>query len=906
MKAFLGDMKFKKPWRTYQARVLSELEESLEDKRFHVIAPPGSGKTVLGLEVVRRLNKPTLILSPTLTIRDQWVERLVQLFLPSDETDPEWVSKDIRNPKFLTAATYQALHSAYTGESQSEEEGEEENSITAKSRNLGTFEKVDIVGLLRNAGIRVVVLDEAHHLRNEWWKTLTEVIDRLESPTIVALTATPPYDVPPFEWERYNELCGPTDSEVSVPELVLAKDLCPHQDYVYLSSPTEDEQKSIRGFRDQIADLVKGLSSNQDFILALEGHPWITDPDNHIEEILADPAYISSILIFLESIGKRAPERILQILGVSGKKLPKLDLEWLETLLTGCLFTDAESFESTASIMKELRHEFNRAGAVERRTVKLREPEKVEKLLATSLSKMESIVEIARLESRSLGSNLRMVILTDFIRRDELPKNSTDMSPLRRIGVVPIFEAIRREKMNEISLAAVSGSLVIIPRSCTAQLERIASEMGMVSDEIHLSPLECDKNYLMLETEGKTEQSIVQLMTRLFTDGGITLLVGTKSLLGEGWDAPRMNSLILASFVGSYMLSNQMRGRAMRVTPQDPTKTANIWHLVCIESEKEPGNDFETMVRRFKAFVGVSLREPIIENGLDRMGLGEPPFKEERIALSNSAMRDLALDREGLSQRWKEALERGTHIADGVGSTNASLPRGLVLRYTISAMLTEGLALGAFVLSIYLRDFAPVARVLSLSFQQFLLLGFGIAAIAAAPRTLKAIWLSAKHFNFEWSMKQVGQALVQTLTYIGVIKTPPFKLRVEVEYPKTRPSRKSPVVICSLEGGTTYEKSMFRNTLKEILGPIENPKYILMWKSIFNRILKEDYYTVPETIGKKKEYAEYFEKMWNKYVAPTKLVYTRAEKGRRQLLRARARSLQTALNKKSEQISCWR
>ena len=31
----------------------------------------------------------------------------------------------------------------------------------------------------------------------------------------------------------------------------------------------------------------------------------------------------------------------------------------------------------------------------------------------------------------------------------------------------------------------------------------------------------------------------------------IKVIIGTKSLLGEGWDAPCVNSLILASFVGS-------------------------------------------------------------------------------------------------------------------------------------------------------------------------------------------------------------------------------------------------------------------------------------------------------------------------------------------------------------------
>ena len=41
----------------------------------------GSGKTTLGLEIIKRLNKNALILTPTLTIREQWIERFVQDFL---------------------------------------------------------------------------------------------------------------------------------------------------------------------------------------------------------------------------------------------------------------------------------------------------------------------------------------------------------------------------------------------------------------------------------------------------------------------------------------------------------------------------------------------------------------------------------------------------------------------------------------------------------------------------------------------------------------------------------------------------------------------------------------------------------------------------------------------------------
>src|SRR5215475_10281933 len=107
---FPATMAFRRSWRTYQARVLAQLDTYLEDRRLHLVAAPGSGKTVLGLEIVRRIDQPTLVLAPTITIRDQWVDRLVELFLPEGDKVPSWVSKDVRNPAFITVITYQALH----------------------------------------------------------------------------------------------------------------------------------------------------------------------------------------------------------------------------------------------------------------------------------------------------------------------------------------------------------------------------------------------------------------------------------------------------------------------------------------------------------------------------------------------------------------------------------------------------------------------------------------------------------------------------------------------------------------------------------------------------------------------------------------------------------------------------
>ncbi|WP_054859228.1 DEAD/DEAH box helicase family protein [Gracilibacillus sp. JCM 18860] len=81
MNKFPDDINFCFPWRSYQGEVLNNLDEHLANRHLHLVAPPGSGKTVLGLEVMRRLNKATLIIAPTIAIRNQWADRFTELFL---------------------------------------------------------------------------------------------------------------------------------------------------------------------------------------------------------------------------------------------------------------------------------------------------------------------------------------------------------------------------------------------------------------------------------------------------------------------------------------------------------------------------------------------------------------------------------------------------------------------------------------------------------------------------------------------------------------------------------------------------------------------------------------------------------------------------------------------------------
>ncbi|MDO5747162.1 MAG: DEAD/DEAH box helicase family protein [Actinomycetaceae bacterium] len=71
---------FQGTFRTYQARVLDSVHTYLDDGRCHIVAPPGSGKTILELELATRFQSPAIVFSPTRAIRTQRIDRFEQYF----------------------------------------------------------------------------------------------------------------------------------------------------------------------------------------------------------------------------------------------------------------------------------------------------------------------------------------------------------------------------------------------------------------------------------------------------------------------------------------------------------------------------------------------------------------------------------------------------------------------------------------------------------------------------------------------------------------------------------------------------------------------------------------------------------------------------------------------------------
>ena len=163
-----------------------------------------------------------------------------------------------------------------------------------------------------------------------------------------------------------------------------------------------------------------------------------------------------------------------------------------------------------------------------------------------------------------------MVILTDFIKKEYLSTENANTFDLDKIGAIPIFEKLRRENSQQKKIGVLTGSIVIIPKTSLGLFDDLCLKKGI--PKVSVSELSYDGEYFLINLSDSVKHDIVHIVTGIFQSGEIQVLIGTKSLLGEGWDAPKMNALILASFVSSFVLSNQMRGRVIRTQKDNPER----------------------------------------------------------------------------------------------------------------------------------------------------------------------------------------------------------------------------------------------------------------------------------------------------------------------------------------------
>jgi len=140
--------------RNQQKRIITQAFDAGEGV---IVAPPGSGKTIMGLELVAQHQKPALILTHRKELLNQWVEHIEKYFgIPKKQIGTYCAERK----KIGTQITVGLLQSF------------------ARSKDPADF--TDKFG--------VIIIDECHHIPA---KTFRAVITHLNAAHIYGLTATP-------------------------------------------------------------------------------------------------------------------------------------------------------------------------------------------------------------------------------------------------------------------------------------------------------------------------------------------------------------------------------------------------------------------------------------------------------------------------------------------------------------------------------------------------------------------------------------------------------------------------------------------------------------------------------------------------------------------------------------------
>ena len=406
----------------------------------------------------------------------------------------------------------------------------------------------------------------------------------------------------------------------------------------------------------------------------------------------------------------------------------------------------------------------------------------------------------------------------------------------------------------------------------------------------------------------------------MFNKGEINILIGTQALLGEGWDAPSINSLILSSTVSSYMLSNQMRGRAIRIDKNNPDKISNIWHLASIALPEKTNifeeifsesstnldeeakmnalmHDIVSLEKRFEGYEAPSYFDNHeIVSGIDRVKskdfyhniekFGENAFKD-----FNKSTRELALNRSQTKQWWNDALYLGYGNGQQTMTTGVEAEKLTVntLKYTsYKEMLFSTFTTFLFVLASVIYSGGFNWGIIGIILLVFLIVCANIylkylktGTIAGVMKQIAIVHLEALASQdlIRSSLKRVGLTVQETLEGIYV----------------------------SCKNLPTEENNLFIKCIQEFLNPIENPRYLLIRTNRFGKVINQtDYFSIPAILSNNKKCVDIFAKLWEKYIGGSyKIVYTRNLEGRMTLLQARKNSFSATKRPKSKRLSKW-
>jgi hypothetical protein len=732
----------------------------------------------------------------------------------------------------------------------------------------------------------------------------------VDHPVVLGLTATPPdrrgHD--PQDVQRYDAFFGPVDFEVPVPSVVKDGFLAPYQDLVQFVRPTSDELAFIANADVQLRELVEELcrldgddrqplqnARRSDRAAAAALTP--TAPRNEL------PPRSAQSDSFGENVNSAAAPSARESLGawlirvLRERRLPVGTAEdWQSFENRDGAFanaarwfllgrglplphgvpppparppssTDAPELQVLVPVIdRYVRHRLRAsphpadqqlaAGAISRlRVLGVQITETgtqvcaspVGRVLMLSRNKIAAVLPILRAEKLALGDRLRAVVITDFEKTSAVSSEVGHLLDEEAGGAIAAFRALVKDhEADELNPVLVTGSSVLVDDDLAPRFGEAAAAWLAKEGVDAAIAFGDEEGFKVMKGVGGEwcPRVYVEMITDLFQQGLTKCLVGTRGLLGEGWDAAKVNVLVDLTSVTTSTSVNQLRGRSLRLDLDDPAKLADNWDVVCVAPEFTKGlDDYARFIDKHNTLFGLT-DDGAVEKGVGHVHAAfteiRPEGIEDSMALLNAEMLERPLRRAAFRDLWR------------IGEPYHAQP--------IHAVEAGGGGGG----------------------------GFPPFPGAASP------------WSGESLAAAVGEAVLGALREAGLLAAGVGTLHVG--------TRSGGYVRAFLRDADGSASALFGEALREALGPLENPRYVIpryvdqvdeTWLSrILPRVLGRYFrrttrtmqmlHSVPAILGRNKELAAIYERHWNAHVSPGRAVFAQRGEGEELLRRALA------------------
>ncbi|WP_277213294.1 DEAD/DEAH box helicase family protein [Isoptericola croceus] len=953
----LQSWEFRGTLRQYQHDILETLRPTPGDP-LHVVAPPGAGKTLVGLLLAVRDGRRAIALAPTTTIRHQWATTAAQL------ADDGAVSEDPGRIADVTALTYQALSVVQAGDvvgdlarvqwidelvTAGRSEAEAEAFLTALERDNGREYRAgvrrrnnrlrrelvradpaqvvrvlhpsarELVDRIVAAGVQTIVLDECHHLLDHWAMVIGYLISRIREdggePLVIGLTATLPSPDDGREYENYTGLLGSVDYEIPTPAVVREGNLAPYRDLVWFTAPTDDELTFLDRHESRLQALVTDLLSTR------EGTAFLVDllqPDTGVDDSTPDDRLGQAFEedLFLAEPAARmlwqtAPGHpVVDLLPPPTRRGPGtadslvlLGRFALRRLLTAP--DRADEWERVRATLADFGYQLTDRGI--RRG---RDP--VDQVLAHSAAKDSAAAQILRQELAGAdGGRVRAVVVCDFAVHGN--KHGREGAP--PAGALRTFS----------TLVADPVAAGLCPVLLTAQHLRVATEHAdevlsalrkraaerTGDDTARLEPTPHPDEPAVTVVETSLRPSVlVAAVSDLVTDGVVRLLVGTRGLLGEGWDCPAVNTLIDLTAVATASATQQLRGRTLRLDPSWPGKVAHNWGVACLAPQIDATRELNRVRRRHDGLWGLSTDDDTsIVRGvthsltqrqvwwLDRIVRQVPSFHTTGPDQLNDATLARLPARVRTYEQWRVGApyvgteQEVVRVSEEERAPAFTSPGTLALALALIGALASAIVSHAALAAHPGRGAEVgswlVPAALGCAAIGVLWLGGGWRLARDAWRTIRRRALPGRTYA------AAAHAVVDTLHAVGRIPRAFAHGQVVVApiplYTGTaprdgaQPSTNAAAYTVTLTGGTIEEQRTVMDAVAELFGPVTSPRFLLrtgnrprggtFLEQVADRLVPpSEYVPVPKLIGRRRDDARRFAKEWDRQVGRCTLI----------------------------------